>query len=215
MNPNYTHIGMVLDRSGSMGGITTDTIGGVNHFIAAQQKAAIGPCTFTLVQFNHLIETIFASKPVAEVPPLTDASYKPSGSTALYDAIGKTIIATGDWLAHKPEVERPGKVIFVIVTDGYENASWKFNQAKVFDMIKHQREVYSWEFVFIGADQDAMATGGSIGVSTSNALNYTKNATGTHALYASLADNAVKMRSGEAQTMAWSDDDKKKQADAV
>jgi hypothetical protein len=213
MKSDYTHIAMVLDRSGSMASIASDTIGGVNTFLEAQRKAP-GECTATLVQFDDVIETVIDGKRVAEVKPLDKETYVPRNSTALYDAVGRTIVSTGDYLMRKAESDRPGKVIFAIITDGYENASREYNRAKVFDMIKHQREVYKWEFVFIGANQDALAEGESIGIARSHSINYAANPRGTQVAYASMAANTVSMRCGLKQDMSWKDEDRKAQADA-
>jgi hypothetical protein len=213
MKTGYTHIAMVLDRSGSMASIASDTIGGVNTFLEAQRKVP-GECSATLVQFDHEFETLCDGRPLGEVKPLTPHTYVPRGSTALYDAIGRTIVQTGDWLMHKPEAERPEKVVCAIITDGYENASKEYDRAKVFDMIKHQREVYKWEFVFIGANQDALKTGEGIGVLRSHSMNYAANSVGTSALYTSMSCNVEKMRCGTKADMSWETEDRKAQADA-
>lgn len=213
MKKGYTHIAMVLDRSGSMAAIASDMIGGVNQFLLAHRNAP-GECTGTLVQFDHMIETLAEGKRITEIEPLTPHTYVPRGSTALYDAVGRTIAQTGDWLMHKPEAERPEKVIFAIITDGLENVSSEYNRAKVFDMIQHQREVYKWEFVFIGANQDALATGESIAIPRSHSINYAANAKGTGQAYASMATNSVKMRCGVKQDMAWETEDRAAQTQA-
>lgn len=213
MKSDYTHIAMVLDRSGSMGVIASDTIGGVNHFLR-EQKAVPGSCTFKLVQFDDVIETVADNLPVSAVAELTSQTYKPRGTTALYDAIGRTVMETGNWLAAKPEAERPAKVLFVIVTDGQENASREFDRAKVFAMITHQREKYGWEFVFIGANQDAYAAAQSVGVSVSNALNYTANSVGTQSLYSDLSKKSAMFRCSASASMAWTDEERAKQESA-
>lgn len=213
MKDSYTHIAMVLDRSGSMASIASDTIGGVNQFLAAQ-KSAPGECSATLVQFDDVIETVFDGQRIADVKPLDSGTYVPRNTTALYDAVGRTIASTGDWLMKKPEAERPGKVIFAIITDGFENASKQFDRAKVFDMIKHQREAYKWEFIFIGANQDALATGQGIGIARSHSMNYAANSVGTHAVYESMASNTRSMRCGTKADMSWEEKDRKAQADA-
>lgn len=216
MKNDYTHISMVLDRSGSMQSTASDTIGGFNQFIKSQQ-AEPGECTVTLVQFDDVIETVFDATPVKQVPDLTSATYKPRNSTALYDGIGLTINGTGKFLKDKPDSEKPAKVIFVILTDGMENASVGFDRYKIFNMIKHQREVYNWEFVFIGANQDSLAAGAAVGIPMSHSINYAQNAAGTKEVYAKVS---MKMRSARSMagaggqsvnSMSWTQDDRDEQ----
>lgn len=213
MRKDYTHIAMVLDRSGSMSDIKDDTIGGVNEFINSQ-KSVPGDCTMTLVQFDHVIETVFANTPVKSVQPLTGKTYQPRNSTALLDAVGKTIDDTGKFLGELPESHKAEKVVFVIVTDGMENSSCRFTRKQIFDKITHQREVYKWEFVFIGANQDAFAEAQAMGMSPANAMNYTDNQVGTHAVYTSMSANVRSFRVGAKADMSFEAEDHKKQADA-
>lgn len=213
MKSNYTHIAMVLDRSGSMQSIASDTIGGVNQFWNSQ-KAVPGDCTATLVQFDDVIETVFDAQKIADVKPLDSKTYVPRNSTALYDAVGQTIARTGDWLMKMPEAERPEKVIVAIVTDGMENASDSYSCARVFDMIKHQREVYKWEFVFIGANQDAFAAGAAIGIPSTHSINYASNTVGTQKIYGALGKNVTAMRCSAASTVEWEKQDRDEQNEA-
>lgn len=213
MKSDYTHIAMVLDRSGSMASIASDTIGGVNAFLETQRKVP-GECSVTLVQFDDIIETLCDGKRIAEVQPLTKETYVPRNNTALYDAVGQTIVKTGDCLMHKPEAERPGKVIFAIITDGMENASREYDRAKVFDMIKHQREAYKWEFIFIGANQDALATGEGMAIPRSHSMNYAANAKGTSHAYAAAASNLTKFRCSSKSDMSWEKKDRDEQDEA-
>jgi len=207
MKNDYTHISIVLDRSGSMSAIRDDTIGGFNEFLKRNQ-AAPGQCTLTLVQFDSTaVETLHDGKPIAAVPPLTQDTYQPRDSTPLYDAVGQTIVRTGDFLHHMAEFQRPSKVIFVIITDGMENASVKFNSAQVRDMIKHQREAYKWEFVFLGANIDSYAVSQSLNISAKNTMNYAANEAGTQAMYHSLASNTVSLRCSTADSMAFNEAD--------
>jgi len=174
MAKDLTEIIVVLDRSGSMATIRGDMEGGFNSFIAAQ-RALPGDCTVTLTQFDTDYEIVFAGKPLADVPPLT---LEPRGATALLEAVSKTITATGLRLAGLPEDQRPERVLFVIITDGHENASPpEFTAESVLAMVKHQTERYSWEFVFIGANQDAIATAASLGIR--NAANFAATPAGT------------------------------------
>jgi hypothetical protein len=180
-----THVSIVLDRSGSMASVREDTIGGFNSFLDAQRRHE--NVTMTLAQFDNHYDVLFDAVPIAKVPHLTDKTFEPRGSTALLDAIGRTIEDTGRRLAAMPEADRPSKVLFVIITDGQENASEKFTRAQVFEMISHQREVYSWEFVFIGANQDVIDESTSLGMNATNSLSYTSDSHGTRGLYDQLS----------------------------
>lgn len=180
---DYTHISMVLDRSGSMSSCKNATIEGVNKFVT-EQKALPGQATATIVQFDHEYQALHSGKALKDIPLLTDTSYEPRGSTALYDSVARCIRETGEWLAAMPEVARPKNVLFLIVTDGYENASTDFSvatggRAKLKAMIEHQTKVYGWAFAYIGANQDAMLNAQDIGILHSNALNYSATPTGT------------------------------------
>jgi len=173
-NPNLTAIAVVLDRSGSMGGLEEATIAGLNQFLRGQ-RAAEGQTLLTLVQFDDQYEVNRDLADLKVVPDLTRADYQPRGSTALLDAVGRTITDLGNQLAAMPEATRPGKVIVVIQTDGFENASREYNYARIQDMITHQREKYAWDFVFLGANQDAIASGAALGIAGASSLSYNGN----------------------------------------
>lgn len=190
--PNSAEIVVVLDRSGSMEPIARDMEGGFNRLIAEQRQVP-GDCTVTLAQFSDAYEIVFAGKPLAEVPPL---SLMARGYTALLDAIGKTIAATGERLAKLPEQERPAKVLFVIITDGAENASKEYTSHQVTRMIKHQEDQYQWQFAYLGANQDAFAVASSVGIKTSAAMNWTADAQGTSKAYAHVSGSLRSARSG-------------------
>ncbi len=161
-----------------MQSVKDDTIGGFNAFIG-EQKAVPGTAELTLVQFDDLYEVVYAVKNIQEAPVLTSQTFTPRGSTALLDAIGRTINSIGERLANMPEDDRPGQVVVVILTDGQENASREFTSSQVFSMISHQRDKYQWQIAFIGANQDSIATAASYGIPASNALNYAATAAGT------------------------------------
>jgi len=207
MKKNHTDITIVLDRSGSMQSIRTDTIGGFNSFLSDQQKAQ-GTASLSLHQFDDIHDTIYAGVPIGEVKPLTTETFVPRGSTALFDAIGKAINETGARLSK----EAAEHVVFVIITDGGENASKEFKSAQIKEMIKHQTDAYNWQFVFLGANQDAFAAGGNIGVSAGNTMSFAANAAGVNAMYNSTSANLVSMRCGAKSSMAYSDEDRKKQS---
>jgi hypothetical protein len=186
MNDNYTHIVFVLDRSGSMSSVRDDTIGGCNTFLQSQRELD-GECTFTFVQFDNEYEVLHDVVPVGEVPDVTADTFVPRGMTALLDAIGRTVVSTGEMLNQMDEDERPSKVLFAIQTDGKENASSDFSRERINEMIKHQQDQYSWEFVFLGANQDAISEGQRLGIGAGKSLTYASNARGTSAAYDSLA----------------------------
>lgn len=193
MKDNLIDITIVLDRSGSMEAVREDTIGGFNSFLE-EQKAVPGDASLTLVQFDDKYEVLYEGKRLQDAPPLSTRTFVPRGSTALLDAIGRTVNATGARLAAQRESERAGKVLFVIMTDGEENSSHEFSSRQVFEMITHQREKYQWEVVFIGANQDAVATGASYGIPMSNALNYAATPAGTRRAQATLSKATASFR---------------------
>lgn len=204
MKSDYTHINVILDRSGSMQAVRSDVIGGFNAFLA-EQKAVPGACTLTLVQFDGQdpYEVLRDFVPLTQVAPL-GAEYLPRASTPLYDAVGRGIVDTGGRLAGMPEADRPGKVVFVIITDGLENASREFDRDQVLKMIQEQSERYAWQFVFLGANQDALAEGAKIGVAAANAMTY--DAAKAGCVMRELGANVRAYRRGKAKDMAWSDE---------
>ncbi|MGO4597197.1 vWA domain-containing protein [Terrabacter sp. 2RAF25] len=169
-DPNLTHLYFLLDRSGSMQSIKDDTEGGFNAFIEEQRSQA-GQCRVTLAQFDDQYEEVFRDRPVADVPPLQLA---PRGSTALLDSIGRLVGEAGQRLAALPEHERPGVVIVGIMTDGHENASRELTHPQVKAMIERQTKDYGWQFLYMGADQDAIEVGSSIGVAAANSMTYSR-----------------------------------------
>ena len=167
-NPNLTHLYFLLDRSGSMQSIKDDTEGGFDAFIA-EQRSQPGECRVTLAQFDDRYEEVYRDVPAADVPPL---SLSPRGSTALLDSIGRLLGEAGARLAALPEQERPGVVIVGIMTDGHENSSRELTHAQVKALIERQTSEYAWQFVYMGADQDAIEVGSSIGVAATNSMTY-------------------------------------------
>lgn len=194
MNKNLTEIAFVLDRSGSMQSMAAAAIEGFNHFLHSQQSAP-GDARLTLVLFDDEYLVPYASAPVIEVPVLTGKTYVPRNSTALLDAIGRTIDELGQRMAAMPEAERPGKVIVAILTDGEENASTQFTWAHIAARIRHQRDKYQWEFFFLGANQDAIATAAKINISSGNAATYVADGVGQTAGSAALARKTKAIRS--------------------
>lgn len=175
--PNRCAIAVVLDRSGSMGSVRSETIEGFNEFLASQKQAP-GEATLTLVQFDDQFDIMHDATPLECVQSLTIDTFVPRGTTALLDAIGRTIDGLGRRLAAMPEHERPGRVIVAIITDGMENASTRYKRSQVFDMITHQRRKYSWEFMFLAADQDAIAAGRELGINREFSASYCRGLVG-------------------------------------
>jgi uncharacterized protein YegL len=170
MKENLTELVAILDRSGSMYGLTEETIAGYNKFIA-EQKELPGEANLTTILFDDQYDILHDGVPLREIRSITTREYYTRGSTALLDALGKTINTVGQKLAHTQEEERPGKVLFLVITDGYENASQEFSAKQIRKMVEHQREKYKWEFLFLGANIDAFATASSMGIC--HAYNYT------------------------------------------
>lgn len=195
MDINYTDISIVLDVSGSMHKIKSDTIGGFNSFLNDQKKLK-GKCTLTLAKFNHGYIMPYFGIDINKVSELTDYTFLPNGNTALYDAIGRTIESTGHRLSMMPSTERPSNVIFVILTDGEENCSVNYSYSKIKEMIEHQQTKYSWSFVFLGANQDAIATAGGLGIKAGNALTYTHDSEGACFAFNTVSSNIASYRNG-------------------
>ncbi len=175
--PNYTHLEVIVDKSGSMSPTAKDTIGSINAFVT-KQKEVTGTASYRLTQFNHTVNHGEYHNSLNDVQPLTPETYSPSGNTSLLDAIGQSITTLGSKLASLAETERPSKVIVVIMTDGEENSSKHWNRSTVSEMISHQKNTYNWEFLFLGANQDAIQVGTSLGVAKGATLNYAQTGSG-------------------------------------
>lgn len=195
---NFTSINVIIDKSGSMSHLATDTIGSFNSFLA-EQKAVPGDAVLTLCTFNTDYSLVHDFVELKSIPDLNSKTYYPSGSTALLDAMGTTINALGTKLSAMPEEERPSKVIFLIITDGQENASKLFTKDQISSMVQHQKDVYSWEFVFMGANIDAIGEGSALGIAATNSMNYAATSAGTHQLYESVSRNMTTYRGGQSQ----------------
>lgn len=197
-----TLIVVVLDRSGSMSNAVDATIEGFNGFLKEQQEIP-GECAMTLVQFDNLYEVNFANRPIKEVKPLDRESYIPRASTALLDAIGRSLKETVKQLTATPKASRPTKVIFVIQTDGLENASVLYNREQVFDYITTYRELMDWQFVFLGANQDAIEVGRQYGFSPLSSMTYSLYNTNTTFGYTSNLIGSY--RKGVSRGLAYTD----------
>lgn len=172
MKKDLTEIIFILDESGSMSSVKGDTIGGFNEFIEAQKRIP-GTVKFTFVKFSDYYNVINEGTPIEEVSPLNESTYTPSFSTALLDAVGKAVNSVTARLDETPEDEKPEKVLFAILTDGYENASTEYAQKAINEMIKNQRTKEGWEFLFLGADIDAWSGGSAMGINMN--INISKN----------------------------------------
>ena len=165
MKDGLSEIVVLLDRSGSMSSIADDVIGGFNAFVEEQKKVA-GDAVLTLVQFDgqdpH--EVVHDRVNLTEIPPLTDDTYRPRGTTPLYDALGWTLDHIGQALEKVPEEERPEVVIFAILTDGLENCSTEYTKDGVFKQVQRQQGKYNWKFIYLGANQDAMIEAANLGI---------------------------------------------------
>lgn len=172
-----THITVLLDRSGSMESVKDETISGYNAFVKEQQEAGDN-ASLTLVQFDSAgIDTLQEFTPIKAVPSLNGDTFQPRGMTPLLDALGQTVDSTGKALAAIPEANRPDKIVFVIITDGQENASHKFSKTRIKEMIEHQSNAYKWQFVYLGANQDAFTEAQNMGIPAAAAANYVGAAT--------------------------------------
>lgn len=176
-----TEIAFILDRSGSMEPMTHAAISGFNEFLAAQQATLDDhgkpmPATFSLILFDHEYLPVHNREDIRTARPLDLETYVPRGSTALLDAIGRTIDHIGKELAGTPESDRPSKVIIAILTDGEENASQRYSMAQINQHITHQTRKYQWEFLFLGANQDAIATAARMGIQAQHSATFAADA---------------------------------------
>lgn len=194
-DPEFTHIEFVLDRSGSMITIRSDIEGGFNTFIA-DQATHPGRCTVSLAQFDDHYDVVYTARDVGDVPAL---DLQPRGTTAMLDAIGRSIIGLGVRLAAMPEDERPGTVIFAVMTDGLENASKEFTYPAIKALITQQEQVYNWQFLYMGADQDAIEVGASMGIRPDRSLTYGRGS--SRAAYAAGSALASNIRTAAAAGM--------------
>ena len=204
MKKGLTELVFILDISGSMSGLESDTIGGYNAMLA-KQKQEPGEAVITTVLFDDKYELLHDRINLRGIAPITDKEYLVRGNTALLDAVGKTINKIGNAQKHTVEAERAEQVMVVITTDGMENASREFSHSKVRQMIEHQKSKYGWEFIFLGANIDAVATAESFGISEDRAANYHADGEGTALNYAVLSDAVSSLRASRPLSNTWKD----------
>lgn len=196
MHKDYTSINIILDSSGSMMSLVGSTLSGFNTFLA-EQKVLPGKVDLTLVTFSDKHNMVHNCVSLNDIANLNVETYCPSGGTALLDAIGFTVNNVGAKLASMPESDRPSKVLFLIITDGAENSSHEFTKNQIKDMITHQQDKYSWSFVYMGANLDAISEGTSLGIAAANTYNYSADQSGTKSLYSNVSKGVSRHRGGE------------------
>lgn len=182
MKENLTELVFILDRSGSMQSLTADTIGGFNSLIEKQRRE-VGECLVSTVLFNDKSAVLHDRKPLSEIKEMTAAEYSARGGTALIDAIGAAIHHIGNIHKYARTEDVPQHTLFVIITDGMENSSRVYTSDKVKNMIERQKSKYGWEFLFIGANIDAVETAQSFGISEDRAVDYLADSEGTDTVY--------------------------------
>ena len=203
MKKQLTELVFILDRSGSMFGLEADTIGGFNSMIARQRMQS-GEAYVSTVLFNGTTTVLHDRVPLTRIEPMTERQYQTGGCTALLDAIGGAIHHIGNVHKYAREEDRPEHTLFVITTDGLENASHSYSADQVRRMIRRQRENYGWEFIFLGANIDAVETAAHIGIDRSRAVNYHSDSRGTRLNYEVLSEAISSVRSCKPLEENWS-----------
>lgn len=202
MKKDLTELVFILDRSGSMAGLVEDTIGGFNSMIE-KQKNEEGECLVSVVLFDNDSEVLFDRVPVKDIPELTRRDYFPRGCTALIDAIGGAIHHIGNVHKYAREEDVPEKTVFVITTDGMENASRTYSADHVRNMIKLEQEKYGWEFLFLGANIDAVETARRYGLKEGRAVRFHNDREGIELNYTVVSDTIAKVRAEKSVPEGW------------
>ncbi|MCD8333836.1 MAG: hypothetical protein LUC35_00485 [Clostridiales bacterium] len=205
MKNNITELVFILDRSGSMCGRETDTIGGFNSLIEKQKKED-GLCYVSTVLFDNVSEVLHDRVALADIRPMTDRDYTVRGCTALLDAIGEAIHHIGNIHKYARPEDVPEHTLFIITTDGMENASRRYSADQVREMIQRQKDRHGWEFLFLGANIDAVETAGRIGITPDRAANYHNDEQGIHAVFDSVSCAMSQMRASHPVSADWSRD---------
>ncbi len=204
MKKGLTELVFILDKSGSMGGLESDTIGGYNSMLE-KQKAVEGECHITTVLFENNYELLHDRIDIKAVSPITEKEYSVGGSTALLDAIGMTINKIGNAQKHTADDYRAEKVMFVIITDGEENSSREYSSEKVKAQIERQKEKYGWEFIFLGANIDAVETANRFGIGADRAQNYHADSEGVELNFSVMSEAVAAFRKTSAMPDDWND----------
>lgn len=204
MKKGSTELVFILDKSGSMGGLERDTIGGYNAMLE-KQRAVEGECRITTVLFDNTFALLHDRIDIRAVCPITEVEYRVGGSTALLDAIGKTIHKIGNAQKHTAEGYRAERVLFVIVTDGEENSSTAYSASMVKRQIQQQKDRYGWEFIFLGANIDAVQTASRFGIAPDRAQNYHADREGVALNFNVMSDVVTSFRTCAAMPANWSD----------
>lgn len=204
-NKNLTEMVFILDRSGSMSGLETDTIGGYNSLLEKQRKE-VGDATVTTVLFDDQYEMIHDHASIGKVKDITNKEYFARGMTGLLDAVGKTINHVGNRHKNALDSEVPEKTMVVIITDGQENASREFTLPQVKQMIERQKEKFGWEFLFLGANIDAVSTAEGFGISADRAVTYEADALGTEINFRAVSDTVSCIRTSMPMASDWKRD---------
>ena len=202
MRKNLTEVVFILDRSGSMSGLEKDTIGGFNSMIEKQKREA-GQALISTVLFNNNSKVLYDRVEVQKIPSMTEDDYSVYGCTALLDAIGGAIHHIGNVHKYARPEDVPEHTIFIIMTDGMENASRLYDSARVKQMIEHEKSKYGWEFLFLGANIDAIETAKHFGISEDRAVNYHSDSVGTRLNYEVVSCAITSMRSGAPMSADW------------
>ena len=200
---NITELVFILDRSGSMSGLESDTIGGFNSLIKKQQKQE-GECFVSTVLFDDTSDVLHDRVRLADVKPMTENDYETQGCTALLDAIGDSVRHIGNIHKYARREDVPAHTMFVITTDGMENASRRYNLSDIKRIINRQIEKYGWEFLFIGANIDAVETAASFGIAKERAVNYNADSKGTEIVFDTVSDAAQNFRAAQPLASNWS-----------
>ncbi len=202
MKKDLTELVFILDRSGSMSGLEADTIGGFNGMLQ-QQKQAQGEALVSTVLFDHETQILHDRVPLQRVAPMTGRDYTVRGCTALLDAIGGAIHHIGNVHKYARAEDVPERTLFVITTDGMENASRRYDAARVKAMIQRQKELYGWEFLFLGANIDAVETAGRFGIGADRAVTYRSDSQGTRLNYEVVGETICQLRANAPLCADW------------